>query len=44
MKLAALGDSAVIVTLLLLLSAHGMRRDRQRNVAAATPPSDVADA
>jgi uncharacterized membrane protein len=37
-------SSAVIVTLLLLLSAHGMRRDRQRNVAAATPPSDVADA
>ena len=37
-------SSAVIVTLLLLLSANGVRLNRQRNAAAASPPSDVADA
>jgi len=37
-------SSAVIVTLLLLLNTSGVRPDRQRDVAAATPPSDVADA
>lgn len=36
-------SSAVIVTLLLLLSANGVRLNRQRNAAAASPPSDVAD-
>ncbi|MBE3074523.1 MAG: vitamin K epoxide reductase family protein [Actinobacteria bacterium] len=35
-------SSAVIVTLLLLLSANGVRLKRQRN--AVNPPSDVADA
>lgn len=37
-------SSAVIVTLLLLLSANGVQRDRHGNAPAASPPPDVADA